>query len=42
MDEIGAIPGRSPHRVPVPDDTVDEATRQQLLSHPYSLAGHAQ
>jgi hypothetical protein len=37
LDKLGPIPGPSPHRVPVPDDTVDEAARQQLLSHPSSL-----
>jgi hypothetical protein len=37
MDKLGTRPGISPHRVSRPDDAVDEATRQRLLSHSFSL-----
>lgn len=42
MDELGAVPGISSHQFPVPDDTVDEATWQRLLSHPSSLNDRCQ
>ena len=41
MDELGTIPKTSSHRVPDPDDTVDEATRQRNLNHAPSLDDRA-